>query len=256
MIELRVAQGVGPTGRLLRTLLRDRGVDVTDGTRRAQAVVCYGAGRTDARPTLNAAAGRYNKLTQFQMMRDARVQVPEFTREIPHQGYPMLARRLQHHGGQDIKACLQREDAQLLRRHGHADFFVKFMPITEEFRFWMYRRRHLGAYRKVLRYPEQALRRWRIGRNYANGYAFELVREADIPRAAVEQAALAVDCLGLDFGAVDVINSNGLFYVLEVNTAPGVEGPIRQGLSSLADKIATWERNGYLRRNGEGRRDA
>jgi D-alanine-D-alanine ligase-like ATP-grasp enzyme len=35
----------------------------------------------------------------------------------------------------------------------------------------------------------------------------------------------AVAALGLDFGAVDIIeDKEGNFYVLEINTAPGLEG--------------------------------
>jgi len=42
----------------------------------------------------------------------------------------------------------------------------------------------------------------------------------------VEQASLAIAALGLDFGAVDIIWNNHyqLATVLEVNTAPGLEG--------------------------------
>ena len=43
-------------------------------------------------------------------------------------------------------------------------------------------------------------------------------------------AISAVDSLGLDFGAVDIIwnESEDQYYVLEVNTAPGVEGTTLQ----------------------------
>jgi len=40
------------------------------------------------------------------------------------------------------------------------------------------------------------------------------------------QSTLAVNCLGLDFGAVDIIynQKKDVSFVLEVNTAPGLEG--------------------------------
>jgi hypothetical protein len=53
--------------------------------------------------------------------------------------------------------------------------------------------------------------------------------------------------VSLDFGAVDILHGkDGHFYVLEVNTAPEVEGEGRQVIQSLADKIAAWEKNGIL----------
>ena len=44
------------------------------------------------------------------------------------------------------------------------------------------------------------------------------------PRRSIsEQAIKAVETLGLDFGAVDLILHNDTPYVLEVNTAPGLQ---------------------------------
>ena len=91
-----------------------------------------------------------------------------------------------------------------------------------------------------------------IGRNYRNGFVFNLVKSEAVPRGAVEQASMSVLALDLDFGAVDILQStNGGFYVLEVNTAPGVEGAARQGIRALAQKIARWEQKGYPNRRTE-----
>ena len=62
-------------------------------------------------------------------------------------------------------------------------------------------------------------------RNHANGYIFG--REGVRQCPEVCQAALyAIEDLELDFGAVDVVKSSysGKGFVLEVNTAPGLEG--------------------------------
>lgn len=70
---------------------------------------------------------------------------------------------------------------------------------------------------------------WRI-RNYDNGFTFARegldLAEPTVQRV-IEQAKLAVRALGLTFGAVDVVvqsNRERSVYVLEVNTAPGMEG--------------------------------
>ena len=70
---------------------------------------------------------------------------------------------------------------------------------------------------------------WRI-RNYDNGFIFarEGIDLADPLIQRVQAAGCrAVVALGLDFGAVDIVvqaNTARSVYVLEVNTAPGMEG--------------------------------
>jgi hypothetical protein len=142
---------------------------------------------------------------------------------------------------------LEPEDIPHRLRAG-AQFFTPYIRSQAEYRVWTYRGQHLGTYQKVLAHPE---RYKKVGRNYDNGFAFQLVREAQIPRAAVELASQAVEALALDFGAVDILHGrDGRFYVLEVNTAPGVEGEGRQVIQALARKIARWEELGYPARNG------
>jgi hypothetical protein len=65
---------------------------------------------------------------------------------------------------------------------------------------------------------------WQV-RSHANGFVF--VREGfTAPARVLDAARLALGASGLDFGAVDVIwNANQeRAYVLEINTAPGLEG--------------------------------
>ena len=65
---------------------------------------------------------------------------------------------------------------------------------------------------------------WQV-RNHANGFVY--VRgDCNPPAQVIEAAHRSLTASGLDFGAVDVIyNANsGRAYVLEINTAPGLEG--------------------------------
>lgn len=60
-------------------------------------------------------------------------------------------------------------------------------------------------------------------RNHENGWVF-CREEVIIPPDVAIQSIKAIDALGLDFGAMDVIlGRDGKAYVLEVNSAPGIE---------------------------------
>lgn len=60
-------------------------------------------------------------------------------------------------------------------------------------------------------------------RNHDNGWVF-CHDNVTAPRGLYDLAISAVRALGLDFGAVDIIWNRDKGWVLEVNTAPGIEG--------------------------------
>lgn len=61
-------------------------------------------------------------------------------------------------------------------------------------------------------------------RNHANGYVY-CTDGVTAPAAVTSAAAAAIAACGLDFGAVDILcTEGGEARVLEVNTAPGLEG--------------------------------
>jgi hypothetical protein len=245
MLEVRVAPGCGPTGRILERLIREQG-----GNRgERHGIVSWGV-RVQGERVLNGNAGRYDKYGQLQRLDEVHVPCLTTTRVAPQDqaSYPWIARTAHHVAGRDIRLCLQPEDAEFALQHGH-DYLTKFVPRAREYRVWVYRRRHLGTYEKVLTRPD---RYKTFGCNYRNGWAFNLLPEAAIPRPAVELAGRAVDSLGLDFGAADIlIPKVGGPLILEVNTAPGVEGDGRQVIRALARRIVSWEQHGFLRRNGD-----
>lgn len=247
MIELRVAQGCAPTARTLQRLLEAEGARVGLGGN----LVSWGVPLAPGRPSLNRNASRLNKYDQLTHLAVANISVPFACLDASGPGMDgtvYLARKFRHHGGRDIMPVLQVEDFAARRAAG-AEYFTQYVPVAREYRCWIYRRRHLGSYEKVMRYPA---RYTKIGRNFDNGFAFQLLREDQIPRDAVELASRAVDALALDYGAVDVIlGKDNAYYVLEVNSAPGVEGEDRQVIRSLARRIAKWDRNGCPRRNGD-----
>ena len=243
MIRLAVARGCMPTGALLEKMLLEAGVQV--GGANPTAVVSWGVRLNTHLPSLNAMAGGRTKYEELETLDHAGVLVPWHCRGgngvMVYQHLPVLARSDNHHGGRDIRLVRTPQGVKVWA--AKRDFFTQFIENDREYRVQIYRSAHLGTYEKVLERPEERHRM--VGRNHRNGYGFQLRVGEAIPRPAVEMAKRAVECLELDFGAVDVIHGrDGKFYTLEVNSAPGGEGG-RQWLNSLVKFIAKWEKDGY-----------
>lgn len=80
-------------------------------------------------------------------------------------------------------------------------------------------------------------------RNVDNGFVFARQNLGDIPADVKVQALKAINMVDLDFGAVDVIwnQLKEEAYVLEINTAPGLEG---QTVIDYADMLQeVWNAN-------------
>lgn len=103
-----------------------------------------------------------------------------------------------------------------------APLYSKYINKIREYRVHATRDKAFATHMKI-RDPKQEPKSWKV-RSYANGFIFQ--RNNVAPNAVRDALAVqAVSILGLDFGAVDIIeDKNGKFYVLEVNTAPGIEG--------------------------------
>lgn len=242
MIRLVVARGSRPTGEVLAGLLE--GI-------KADATVSYGCRLTSGPRVLNALAGGGNKYEELQRLRKSDVRVPAhglLSVPVAVGTLPVLARAFNHHGGTDIRLC--GTPASVRYWSARRDFWTQVIPNDREFRVWVYRSAHLGTYEKV----KVRAGRPGFGRNYRNGYAFQLVASDQVPRAAVEIGKAAVKALGLDFGAVDIIHGEDeQYYVLEVNSAPGVQGDTRQCIQGLAKHIRTWVEKGCPERKTDAK---
>lgn len=75
-------------------------------------------------------------------------------------------------------------------------------------------------------------------RNLANGFIFAR-EDVKAPDDVLKQAVLALACTKLDFGAVDIVwnEKEGQAYVLEINTAPGLEGTTVDRYAEALTKI-------------------
>lgn len=103
-----------------------------------------------------------------------------------------------------------------------APLYVRYIQKQKEFRIHVAFGEIIDMQRKI-RDPEREPDDWQV-RNHANGFIF--VRGSGDPtHESKEQALLAVKSFGLDFGAVDLIETKESgSYVLEINSAPALEG--------------------------------
>lgn len=166
------------------------------------------------------------------------------------EGIGVLCRRDGLSGGRGITYVPKGSQSPL----PESDFYVKYFPKTHEYRAHVFRGRLIDLTQKRLKNgqtkaDEEAAER-RIVRSMENGWVhahgFEI---SESLRGKIEQAAVAaVQALGLDFGAVDVLvkgkPEREILAVCEVNSAPGLgnevtlkayEDAIREVYSSTAD---------------------
>lgn len=66
--------------------------------------------------------------------------------------------------------------------------------------------------------------------NHSQGYTFRVLGRSEVSNALRKIAIEAVKALSLVYGAVDIIEEENKLYVLEVNTAPALEGYTLRGL--------------------------
>lgn len=247
-LQLVIAQGSGPSGNVLSALLRERGVPLHSGSNWSQppkARVSWGSHlELGGTTTLNARV-RGDKLAELKAFAQCGVPCPVVKEELTEADFaerPLwLARKLAHKGGTDLRPVTQPDEAAWRKTAGWA-YFTAREPIKREIRTWVFRGKHLATYEKKMLRPEEYTG---LGRNHKYGFGFSRLLD-DCETAVTSHAVCdqALTALGLDFGAVDVIQRpDNSLCVLEVNTAPGIENERRISGQRLADCIAQWYRS-------------
>lgn len=194
-----------------------------------------------------------NKLKLFKRLRDADQgpRIPVFYETLEEamegirDGCVVWGRSATGSCGTDIVSIDQNVD-----KFNSSDFWVVYKKKKAEFRIHIFKRDGeptvIDCQQKVLRKtdPEtgEAIDRSLVDfmiRNHRNGFIFQR-NEIEVPEDVKTQAIRAFALTGLDFGAVDVIwnEKEGQAYVLEINTAPGLEG------TTLDNYIAEFRRLG------------
>lgn len=103
-----------------------------------------------------------------------------------------------------------------------AKLYTKYIFKEKEYRVHVVGVKVIDTQRKI-RDPGREPTSWKV-RSHANGFIFAR-NGIDPDNDRNSLAVAAIQSLGLDFGAVDIIqDKHGKYYVLEVNTAPGLEG--------------------------------
>lgn len=181
-----------------------------------------GAGWRPAEQVINSQSSLENntdKLDAMKQLDNGGIPVPNYSEDRDDLGdaleYPVVGRETDHARGEDINLILQWRDSYLTDN----DYFVEYIPTELEYRMHVVNGEVVQVHEKRLRSDED---NHPFIRNSETGWVFLEPRE-DPP--ADNLAVDAVGCLGLDFGAVDVVREEetGDEYVLEVNSAPSLD---------------------------------
>lgn len=170
-----------------------------------------------------------NKLQAFNALK-GHASIPEYTESAVEalkwldEGVTVVVRqKLTGHSGEGVVIC--EPGSPLFKENMNAPLFVKYINKKEEYRLHVFRDKVFFIQRKARNkdVPDDQVN-WKV-RNHGNGFIFAH-QGVDVPEEAKKEAITAIQALGLDFGAVDLIwnQKNNKYYVLEVNTACGMEG--------------------------------
>jgi carbamoylphosphate synthase large subunit len=165
-----------------------------------------------------------NKLLTFLSLKDEGVSIPQFTteRSVANDWLRNAGPVLERHSltGSRGSGIVYRESGTV----NEAPLYVRYVPKKAEYRVHVFKEEVIDVQQKRKSKSYEGTVDTKI-RNHGNGWVF--CRDNVSPNPAVTSSAVAaIKALGLDFGAADVIwnEKQQKAYVLEVNTAPGLEG--------------------------------
>lgn len=165
-----------------------------------------------------------NKLACLCLLKKADVCIPEFTTDQAdvvqwlEQGCTIVCRKiLRGHGGIGIVLATTLDEVV------DAPLYTKYIKKQDEYRIHIINDKAFDVQQKARRFDEDKPN-YKI-RVHDNGFIY---KRAGVmaPVDVMAQAKAAIKATSLDFGAVDVVwnQHQKKAYVLEINTAPGLEG--------------------------------
>lgn len=206
--KVRIGHKLAPSGRALRTKLTEMGYTGKS--------INWGHTKFDGVNTPEAIKLASHKRNALEVMISNQVPVPMYTRYFRDiTSFPVIGRTSYHTQGSGFFFCNNKDEAFHATNNG-ATHFLQYIDGAREFRVHIVNGQSIKISEKHKSYDPQT-------GHFTEGswsYPERFKRKITMRRIAKE----AVQALGLDFGAVDMlykkINGEPCFFVLEVNTAP------------------------------------
>ena len=173
----------------------------------------------------SAVALAANKRDCFSALR-GKVPIPNFTfdkREavaMIEAGHIVFCRtKLTAHSGDGIVI------AKTVDELVDAPLYTQYVKAAHEFRIHVPPIRSFNCFCQKKVVPKETEAKDKMVKNHSNGYVFAS-DNIDAPNSVRAFAIEAINSLGLDFGAVDILYNgrSGAAHILEINTAPGITG--------------------------------
>lgn len=163
-----------------------------------------------------------NKLKTFNVLENKNIPIVQYTTDR-NQAMSWLSgdkivycrQQIAGHGGEGI--LIVKDKVSL---PNHCPMYTLGIEDSDEYRVHVMFGKVIDVSKKLK--PRNAIVNPHI-RNYNNGWVYGR-NDIVIPRSVTTSSLIAVKTLELDFGAVDILHYNGKPYILEVNTAPGIQG--------------------------------
>jgi len=169
-----------------------------------------------------------NKLYTFRKLQEAGLSTVEWTTDPAYarQQWDIVVIRetLHGHSGEGIRMWYK-EDANAGDDLGHALLYTKYQKKTYECRVHVFNGVVIDAQIKRKKVTDATQETNTTIRNVHTGWVY-CREDFVLPDEAAQLSIAAVQAVGLDFGAVDLIYNKhyNKFYILEINSAPGIEG--------------------------------
>jgi len=161
-----------------------------------------------------------DKLVALSVLSKARIPVPVFGEDLAiFDNLPILWRGRNHHAGNKFRMIKTlKEYREEVKRGQTEGYYMDFINKAREYRIYATTEEVIICYEKLKTKDVTCPYRW----NRDFGYSQEQCkRVSKNTSCAMILATRCIKTLGLDFGAVDIVETkDGKLYVIEVNTGP------------------------------------